>query len=106
MSEFEKIIPLSDLPEGVPRGGALSTGEEICLVRVGDAVYAMENRCTHAEFALSDGDMVDDFVIECALHGAQFDVRTGKVLELPATDDLPCYEVKVEDGAVWVKPKR
>jgi nitrite reductase/ring-hydroxylating ferredoxin subunit len=42
-------------------------------------------------------------VIECALHGAQFDVRTGRVLEAPATDDLGLYEVRVQDGEVWVR---
>ncbi len=100
---FEKVASLEELPEGVPVGAALGNGEEVCLVRVSGEVYAFQNRCTHAEFPMSDGDMVDDYVIECGLHGAQFDIRSGKVLELPADEDLPCYQVKVEDGAVLVK---
>lgn len=105
MSEagFEKVASLDDLADGAPVGIQLAGGVEVCLVKVNGEVYAFQNRCTHAEFPMSDGDMVDDYVIECGLHGAQFDVRSGKVLELPAEEDLPCYEVKVADGAVWVK---
>lgn len=102
-SGFEKAASLDELPEGTPVGVTLPGGAEVCLVRLNGAVYALENRCTHAEFPMSEGEMVDDHVIECGLHGAQFDVRTGKVLELPAEEDLPCYDVKVEDGVVWVR---
>ena len=51
----------------------------------------------------SDGDMVDDYVIECALHGAQFDLRNGEVLEPPASDGLSMFEVKVEGNDVLVR---
>lgn len=106
MSEdgFERITTLAELPEQTPYAATLSDGEQICLVRVGETVYALEDRCSHADFPLSDGDIVDDCVIECALHGAQFDIRTGEVLESPATETLNLLEVKVEDGGVWVKP--
>ena len=105
MSEnvFAKVAVLSDVPEGVPHGVELPDGTEVCLIRVGEEVYAVHNRCTHAEFALSDSDMIDDYVIECGLHGAQFDVRTGEVLELPATDELPCFQTKIESGEVLVR---
>jgi 3-phenylpropionate/trans-cinnamate dioxygenase ferredoxin subunit len=100
---FERLASLSDLQDGVPHAAELADGTGICLIRVGDEVYAVHDRCTHAEFSLSDSDMVDDHVIECGLHGAQFDVRTGQVLELPATERLPCFEVKVEAGDVFVR---
>lgn len=100
---FEKVADFDDLPDGIPYGAEMSDGTPVCLIRVGDEVYAVQDRCTHAEFPMRDGDMVDDFVIECGLHGAQFDVRTGEVLELPATDQLPCYQVKVENGSVHVR---
>jgi 3-phenylpropionate/trans-cinnamate dioxygenase ferredoxin subunit len=107
MSEpgFESVTSVDALPENTPIAVQLTNGEEICLVRVNERVYAFEDRCTHAEFPMSDGEMVDDYVIECGLHGAQFDVRSGEVLELPATDELSTYEVKLEDGTVWVKAR-
>ena len=102
---FERVATLDELPEDTPVGFELDAGTEVCLVKVRGQVFAFENRCTHAEFPMADGEMVEDFVIECGLHGAQFDVRSGEVLELPATDPLPCFDVKVEDGEVFVRPR-
>lgn len=102
-ARFEHVASLAELSDGIPHAAALSDGTEVCLIRVGNEVFAVHNRCTHAEFALSDSDMVDDYVIECGLHGAQFDIRTGEVLDLPATEPLPCFQVRVEDGEVWVR---
>ena len=103
--EFIRVAALSDLPDETPVGVDLENGDSLCIVKVHGEVYAFQNRCTHAEFPMSDGDMVDEYVIECGLHGAQFDVRSGEVLELPATENLPCYEVKVENGQVLVRAK-
>ena len=102
-ADFEKVASLDELPEETPVGVELKNGEGVCLVKVKGEVYAFQNRCTHAEFPMSDGDMVEEHVIECGLHGAQFDIRTGEVIELPATDALPCHEVKVENGDIWVR---
>ncbi len=102
---FEKVAVMADLPEGTPVAVQLGGGEAVCLVRVGDEVFACEDRCSHAEFPMSDGEMVDDYVIECGLHGAQFDIRTGGVLELPACEDLQMYEVKVARDDVLVKSR-
>ena len=51
---------------------------------------------------MSDGDVVGDYEIECALHGARFDIATGKVLAEPAEDDIATYEVKLEGGDILV----
>jgi len=101
--DFERTVPLASLEPDRPTACRLADGKTVCLVRAGDAVYALEDRCSHAEFPMSDGDMVDDFVIECSLHGAQFDVRTGEALELPADAPIPTYEVRIADGLVWVR---
>ena len=103
--DFESIVSVDALPDGAPLAVQLKNGERICLVRANGRVYAFEDQCPHAEFPMSDGEMVDDYVIECALHGAQFDVRSGEVLELPATNDLSTYDVKLEDGTVWVRAR-
>lgn len=102
MVEFQQAIPLGDLRDGIPQRVILPDDRRVCLVRVGDRVFAIDDRCSHADFPMADGEMVDEFVVECALHGAQFDVRTGEVLEPPADEPLPTYEVKVDGGMVWV----
>lgn len=99
----ERTVPSASLEDGRPTAYTLSDGSTICLVRVGDEIYAMEHRCSHAEFPMSDGDMVDDHVIECPVHGAQFDVRTGAPLGPPATEPIPAYEARIADGYVWVR---
>ncbi len=104
-AEYERVASVDDLPEHTPVPCELENGSEVCLVKVRGEVYAFANQCTHAEFPLSDGEMVDDYIIECGLHGAQFDVRTGEVVELPATENLPCYDVKIEDGEVLVRTR-
>lgn len=103
---FMLVASLDDLDEGTPIRADLGNDIQICLIRVNGETYAISDQCSHAEFPMSDGEMVDDYVIECGLHGAQFDIRDGGALELPATEPLGCYEVKQEDGGIWVRPRR
>ncbi len=105
MSEFVRAAIFTELPENQPTAVTLSTGRDICLLKIGETVYAFADLCTHAEYPMSDGSLVDDHTIECCLHGAQFDLRDGHVVAPPAEEPLPVYPVKIEDGAVWVAPK-
>jgi 3-phenylpropionate/trans-cinnamate dioxygenase ferredoxin component len=75
-------------------------GTSIAIFNVHGELYAIGDTCTHEEFSLSDGEMVDEYTVECALHGAQFDVRTGRALCLPATGSAGSYQVWVEDGVI------
>ena len=100
---FERVAALDDLREGMPMSVELSNNEQVCIVKVSGQIFAISNSCTHAEFPMSDGEMVDDYIIECGLHGAQFDVRDGSVMELPAMEPIGCYEVKTEEGDIWVR---
>ena len=69
--------------------------------------YALEDRCSHEDFELSAGYYdADEATVECALHGAKFDVRDGRVLCAPAYLPVPKFPVKVEDGAVWTRDDR
>ncbi|MDA2962959.1 MAG: non-heme iron oxygenase ferredoxin subunit [Actinomycetota bacterium] len=77
-------------------------GKDICVVRINDEVFAVDDTCSHANASLTEGD-VDDFTIECWLHGAQFDLRTGEVVALPATDALKTYPVKIEGNLITVE---
>jgi 3-phenylpropionate/trans-cinnamate dioxygenase ferredoxin component len=76
-------------------------GEPICVARSNGQVHAIYDVCSHAEIALSEGD-VDDGKIECWLHGSEFDLNTGKPTGLPATRPVPVYAVKVEGDDVLV----
>lgn len=103
---FRRALSLAELELGVPKACLMADGERLCIVRDGDHVYAMVDRCPHRDFNLSSGDMVATAVIECPWHGAQFDCRTGAVLQGPATDELTLYAVRIEKGEVLVGPHR
>lgn len=74
-------------------------GHRIAVFRVGDDVYAIGDRCSHAEASLAEGE-VFGFDVECPRHGSEFDVRTGEPDSLPATKPVPTYSVLVEEGEV------
>ncbi|MDO8645644.1 MAG: non-heme iron oxygenase ferredoxin subunit [Candidatus Planktophila sp.] len=97
MSDFK----LDQLETGVPVR-LEKAGKSICVTRVGDLVFAIDDTCTHAEASLSEGD-VSGFKIECWLHGAEFDLRTGEVITLPATIALATYPVRVDANSVTVE---
>lgn len=104
---FEQVARLDDLTENVPVAVRRASGHEICLVRTQNGeVAAVGNVCTHQEFEMALGDAPGNGTIECAWHGARFDIRTGAVLQGPATDPLPVYEVLLRDGAVFVGPRK
>jgi len=77
-------------------------GEDICLTRVGDEVFAIGDVCTHSEASLSEGD-VTDYKIECWLHGAEFDLRTGEALTLSANIAAKTYPVSINDDVVEIQ---
>jgi 3-phenylpropionate/trans-cinnamate dioxygenase ferredoxin subunit len=101
---FERVCSLAE----VPNDGSLRIelpDVDVAVVRFDDEVYAIEDVCSHAEVALTDGD-VDEVdgapTIECALHGSCFDLRTGEPTNLPATEPVPVYPVRVEGDDVLV----
>lgn len=73
----------------------------IAIFRTDDGVYAIGDRCSHAEASLSEGE-VDDFEVECPRHGAIFDIRSGEACSLPATRPVPSYRTEVRDGSIFV----
>lgn len=100
MANWVKCARASDLSEGTMCG--VQVGEQpICLSHVNGKFYAISDICSHAEALLSDGTLMGNCV-ECPLHGAQFDVTTGAVKQLPATEPVASYPVKVEDNEIYV----
>ena len=77
-------------------------GRPVCIARSGGEVFALSDVCSHADVALSEGD-VEDGHVECWLHGSLFDLRTGKPTGLPATRPVPTFPVTVEGDDVLVQ---
>ena len=76
--------------------------ERVLVANVGGTFHAIRDVCGHRHETLSKGTLWG-YVIECPLHFACFDVRTGKFISGPASADVPTYEVRVEDDTVYVK---
>ena len=94
-------LTLSSLQAGKPVRIEKS-GESICVARVGDQVFAVNDICSHSDASLSEGD-ITDFKIECWLHGAEFDLRTGEALTPPAVAPIKTYSVTVDGDSVTVE---
>ena len=89
----------------IPDEGAIRVeiaGQPVCLARSGGVVYAIADVCSHADVALSEGD-VEGGKIECWLHGSLFDLATGEPLGLPATRSVPTFPVTIEGDDVLVQ---
>ena len=99
---FQRACALSELTDSTPLRVEVD-GLDVAVVRHGDEVFAIEDECSHAAVALSEGD-VEGCEIECWLHGSRFDLRTGKPSGPPATEPVAIYPVKVEGDDVLVDP--
>jgi 3-phenylpropionate/trans-cinnamate dioxygenase ferredoxin component len=76
-------------------------GLDVAIVRNGEDIYAIEDECSHAQVALSEGD-VEGCEIECWMHGSRFDLRTGKPIGPPATEPVPIFPVRTDGADVLV----
>ncbi|GAA4418361.1 non-heme iron oxygenase ferredoxin subunit [Actinokineospora soli] len=95
-----RICALSDLDDGKPFAVEVDD-VAVVLVRQGDEVHALRDECSHAELALSEGEVTRKG-IECWLHGSCFDLRTGRPSAPPATEPVDVYAVTVVAGEVHV----
>lgn len=101
-SGFESVAKIEEVPEEGTLGIVKATGEPVCLIRHGGRITAVSDTCTHQEFAISLGDVLPDGTIQCAWHGARFDCASGAVRQGPATEPLPVFAVRIENGMVLV----
>jgi len=98
---FVPVAKTTDVPLGRMIVVAIER-ERIMLANVEGRFYALRDMCGHRNAPLSRGKL-DGHIVECPLHFAQFDVRTGKLVDGPISADVPIYEVRVEGDAVLVK---
>jgi 3-phenylpropionate/trans-cinnamate dioxygenase ferredoxin subunit len=97
---FERACALAEVPEDEALGVTLG-GRDVAVARHGEEVFAVEDLCSHAAVALSEGG-VDDCTVECWLHGSRFDLRTGKPTGLPATEPVATFPVEVRGSDVYI----
>lgn len=101
MAEWVRVAALEECPPGtllrVEAGG-----EEIVLANVDGDVYALEDRCSHQDYPLSDGEL-DGTRLECLYHGARFDVCSGRAVQLPAIRPVKTWEVELRNGDVYLR---
>jgi 3-phenylpropionate/trans-cinnamate dioxygenase ferredoxin subunit len=93
-------LKLADLLPGKPVR-IEKNGEPICVTRVGDEVFAIGDICSHSDASLAEGE-VTEYKIECWLHGAEFDLRTGQALTPPAVAPVKTFSVSVDGDSVTV----
>ena len=101
---FERVCAVSDVPEDGSLRVELAD-VDIAVVNFDGQIYAIEDVCSHAEVALTDGEVEEiDGVptIECALHGSCFDLRTGEPTNLPATEPVATFPLEVRGNEIYI----
>ena len=91
--EFFEIAQLSDIPNG-KRIFVEVDGDPIVVFNIGGEFFATDDLCTHDDGPLGEGKL-NDYKIMCPRHGAEFDVRTGEVVTLPANENIEVYPVRI-----------
>ncbi len=100
MPRFITVAMSAEIPPGAREVFEVE-GLYIAVFNVGGTYYAIEDRCTHDDGPLAEGDL-DGFTITCPRHGAQFDLRDGRVLAMPAVIPVPWFPVRVEGNVIQI----
>ena len=100
MTDFQRACAVADVADGSAVRVTID-GVPVAVVRSSGEVFAIHDVCSHANVALSEGE-VEDQTIECWLHGSRFDLVTGRPTGLPATQPVPVYPVKIDGDDVLV----
>ena len=98
---FVAVASVGDIPPGGMKCVPVDR-MRVVVANVDGRLHAFSDICGHRNAPLSRGKL-SGHIVECPLHFAQFDVRTGKLIDGPISADLPVYEVRVEDGTIFVK---
>ena len=77
-------------------------GSDILICHTNNGIFAIEDRCSHADIPLCGGQIIDNF-ISCPVHGAVFDLTDGSVQSPPAFEDIKTFQVKIEGTSISVK---
>jgi len=103
MAEVARLCSRSELEPGTARRFDVD-GQRVALVRIKDEFFAVADRCSHEDYSLSEGEVLEDECeIECWKHGSTFDLRTGAPCSLPATKPVEVYPLTVVGDDVMVE---
>lgn len=102
MAQKVVVAEVSELPENGDRVLVEIDGAPVAVFNVGGQFFCIADVCSHDDGPVAEGEL-DGFAIECPRHGARFDIRTGKVLSMPAVTDIPVYPVTVANGEISVE---
>lgn len=98
-----RVAPVDEVPEGTAKTFTVN-GHRIAIVQAEGTFYALDDRCSHAEASLGEGEVdADELTLECPLHGSLFALETGRPRTLPAFEPVSTYAVRVEDGMIIVE---
>jgi len=98
--EYVEIAPASELPSG-ERLFVEIGGKMIVIFNIAGRYFSIADVCSHDDGPVGEGTL-EGYNITCPRHGAQFDVRTGKVMQMPAVVDIPAYPLQVRDGVIFL----
>jgi 3-phenylpropionate/trans-cinnamate dioxygenase ferredoxin subunit len=102
MSDFVSVAKVGEIEEGVVK--VVRVGDApIGLTKIDGEFFAFADVCTHDDGPVAEGEL-DDYIIECPRHGAKFDIRTGKVKQLPAVVPFRS-DVKLKAIRCWCRKK-
>ena len=99
--QFVPVAEATELAPGQMRWAAVD-GVRLVLTNVDGTFYALRDVCGHKNAPLSRGKLLG-YLIECPLHFAQFDVRTGELVNGPVSTAVPTYAVRVEGNTIYIK---
>jgi 3-phenylpropionate/trans-cinnamate dioxygenase ferredoxin component len=98
--EFIEVAPASEVISGERL--FINVGDKsLVIFNIAGQFFAIGDVCSHDDGPVGEGDL-EGYKVSCPRHGAQFDVRTGKVLQMPAVVDIPAYPIRVVDGQIKV----
>ena len=100
MADYQRACAAADVEDGSAIR-VMIDGVPVAIVRSAGEVYAIHDVCSHANVALSEGE-IEGQTLECWLHGSRFDLVSGRPTGLPATQPVPVYPVKLDGDFVYV----
>lgn len=98
--EYLDIAPASELPNG-ERLFIEVEGKSLVIFNIAGQFFSIGDICTHDDGPVGDGD-IEGYNIVCPRHGGEFDIKTGKAVQMPAVVDIPAYPVRVVEGIIQV----
>lgn len=98
---FRKVTSTHEIQPGKMKRVEVD-GHPVLIANVDGNYYAVDDTCTHEDASLSTGSLKGE-LIKCPLHGSRFNVRTGRVLEEPAEDDLKTYTVVIDGSSISIE---